>query len=816
MTLRIILFVLSLLSFVSVWTGGYLYYASLKASAFKDADKQVALHAESIKNNLSSFLGENLNSARALAGLKELHQALSKKDADSLAKANSILDHFDDALEVDVCYLMNSEGLTIASSNRNASDSFVGENYVFRPYFKQAIRGTPSIYMALGVTSRKRGAYYSHPVYGEKGNTPIGVAVIKAVIDPMEKNFSQTYEGTVLLTDPDGVIFMSNRKDWLYHLLWRLPPRKISQITQSKQFGEGPWNWTGLERKDRAHVIDRSGNEYLIRQIKMDNYRGWSIVFLRSLSSVYKKVYDPLMRTTVPLILTLCILIGLSVFYLYRKASHDILRRKVAEVALKESGETARALLNAPTESALLLDTVGTILALNRPAADSLGKSMEELVGLSAFYQFSPDIAESRKAHHEEVLGSGKPVRYEDERKGRWRDTNVYPVFDAQGKVVRVAIFSRDITDQKRAEEELKLAKEELTRYSKNLEAQVEERTKEVTSILENTPAVVFVKDSELRYLFVNSRYEELFQIKNNEIKGKTDYEIFPKETSDQLRENDMKVVTEGRPFQVEERIPQEDGLHTYLSVKFPLYDEHGAIQSFCGIATDITELKKAQDQLRRLSASIMTSQEKERTAIARELHDELGQMLTALRMDAVWVRNHLKENDPKAAERALTMCNLIDKSIDEVQGMAIRLRPGVLDDLGLIEALEWYTTEFEKRSEIACIFNHRNVPRIRDILATASYRIAQEALTNVARHSYATNVDVVLEAERDILTLSVEDNGSGFNTQRLSGSECLGIAGMRERAGLVGGTLDIESEPGEGTHLYFRVPLHSQRGANL
>jgi len=227
----------------------------------------------------------------------------------------------------------------------------------------------------------------------------------------MEKEFRQAYEGTVLLTDPNGVIFMSSRNDWLYCLLWKLPPEEISRLAKSKQFGEGPWNWTGLERKDSTYAIDRSGSEYLIRQVRMDNYPGWSIIFLRSLRSISKKISDPLLRTTVPIILTLCVLIGLSVLYLYKKASHDIFQRKVAEEALRESGKTARALLNAPTESALLLDTSGTILALNRPAADSLDKSMEELVGLNAFDQFSPDIAESRKARHEEVLGSGKPVR---------------------------------------------------------------------------------------------------------------------------------------------------------------------------------------------------------------------------------------------------------------------------------------------------------------------------------------------------------------------------------------------------------------------
>jgi PAS domain S-box-containing protein len=381
--------------------------------------------------------------------------------------------------------------------------------------------------------------------------------------------------------------------------------------------------------------------------------------------------------------------------------------------------------------------------------------------------------------------------------------------------VVRVAIFSRDITDQKRTEEELRLAKEKLTRYSKDLETQVRKRMKEIEGILENTPAVVFIKDQDCRYLMVNSRYEELFGIRSEEIKGKTDYDIFPKETAEQFRANDRQVLTEKHSIQVEEQVPQNDGMHTYFSVKFPIYDEQGTVRSLCGIATDITELKKAQDRMRRLSARIMMGQEKERAAIARELHDELGQMLTALRMEAVWIRDHVNERDFKVRERTLAMCDVIDKTIDEVRSMAVRLRPKVLDDLGLIDALEWYTTEFEKRSGIACIFNHQDIPNVKDMLATAAYRIAQEALTNVARHSFATHVDVTLQAEKNMLVLSVMDNGVGFNTQNLSDDESLGIAGMRERVNLVGGNLDIQSAPGKGTHVLLEVPLHSHKGAD-
>ena len=260
----------------------------------------------------------------------------------------------------------------------------------------------------------------------------------------------------------------------------------------------------------------------------------------------------------------------------------------------------------------------------------------------------------------------------------------------------------------------------------------------------------------------------------------------------------------------MEERVPISEVIHTYLSVKFPVYDEAGVASGVCGISTDITAVKKAQEQLRRLSVRVMESQEKERTAIARELHDELGQLLTALQMDLVSLQNRLKKKDPKVGERIETMSKLIDETIEEVRSIAIRLRPGVLDTLGLVDALEWYTTDFEKRTGTTCLFSHCDVPGIKDTLATAAYRIAQEALTNVTRHAAAKQVNVDLKAENGILSLSVVDDGRGFNIAVLSENEALGVAGMRERATLVGGGLEVRSQMNKGTEVHFRVPIGS------
>jgi len=342
----------------------------------------------------------------------------------------------------------------------------------------------------------------------------------------------------------------------------------------------------------------------------------------------------------------------------------------------------------------------------------------------------------------------------------------------------------------------------------------VRERTSEITAILKYTPAVIYMKDAQGRYLLVNSRFEKLFNVTTDSVRGKTDLDLLPAQVADQFRANDEMVLIHGTSLHVEERLPLADGLHTFLSVKFPIYAESGKLLGVCGIATDITALKNAQEQLRRLSGSIMANQENERAAIARELHDELGQLLTALRMDAVWLQNRLKDKDFQAAERAGAVCALVDTTIEEVRSMAIRLRPGVLDDLGLVDALEWYTTEFERRAEIACIFNHDAVPPVDGAIATAAYRIAQEALTNVARHAQATRAEVGLRMHHNALVLTVCDDGRGFAPQALAETQMLGLAGMRERAGILGGTLTVESQPGLGAKVVFSVPLSQPDGS--
>ena len=315
MKIRIILFILALLAVISALSGGYLYYNSLKKSVLKEGERQTIAGTKSIRNRVSSLFSENLKSVKALAGLNGLKQVLLNPNEKNLTNTNGLLDHFRETFAANVCYLMDSGGITIASSNRNDSKSFVGKNYSFRPYFKNAIQGNPAVYMALGVTSGKRGVYYSHPVYVKTQKHPAGVIVIKGSVESIESELQELHnqhESKTLIIDPNGVIFMSSHKDWLYQTLWQIPDEKINEIIKSRQCGNGPLEWIGLKRKDEKHAVFlKTDKQFLIHQSEIPSYAGWGVIHLASLDAISKGIYDPLIQTTGSITFFLCLFIGI-------------------------------------------------------------------------------------------------------------------------------------------------------------------------------------------------------------------------------------------------------------------------------------------------------------------------------------------------------------------------------------------------------------------------------------------------------------------------------------------------------------------------
>lgn len=697
--LRRILILLSILSIGSASLGGYFYYSALKNAAYQEARQQANARLNIITRNISFYLDENIRVARSLAGMTPVQTLFT--DYSNPDGANEILDHYKNAFRVDVCYVMNRNGLTIASSNRMQPDSFVGHNFNFRPYFISAMQGIPTVYMALGTTSLKRGVYCSHPIRPHKGVPPVGVAVVKASIEFIEQTLDAQPDETIWVVSPSGIIFISNHLKWRHKALWPLSIDQQTELELSQQFGAGPWPWAGFAFDGDGIASDLGGKRYFYNRVDVSGHHGWQAIYMRDLKGVHQSVARPFIRISGPVILAMCLFIGLLVSFLYSKASLEIRQRRAAEEALEQEEARYRSIYHNTPAMLHSIDRSGRLIAVSNNWVEQMGYSREEVMGRPLTDFFTPEskaYAESEVFPRFFDIGYCKDVPYQFVKSNSERMDVLLSAIgdrDDKGRVTRSLAVSIDVTDRLRAEKALEKAKEALSEYSHNLERIVKQRT-----------------------------------------------------------------------FQV-----------------------------------------------RRLSGSIMANQEKERAAIARELHDELGQVLTALRIDAVWLAERLKASDLIASRRSSGMVDIIDKTIGDVRSIATRLRPGILDDLGLVDALEWHASDFEKRTGITCVFEAARLPPLPNTVATAAYRIAQEALTNTVRYAEASHVEMILGIDKASLRLIVTDDGRGFDPVGLGDHKGLGLAGMRERAGLLGGHFELNSSPGKGTTIEVWLPTDTAGG---
>lgn len=239
----------------------------------------------------------------------------------------------------------------------------------------------------------------------------------------------------------------------------------------------------------------------------------------------------------------------------------------------------------------------------------------------------------------------------------------------------------------------------------------------------------------------------------------------------------------------------------------------------FTAILWDVTERKKAEadlersrEELRILAARLQQAREEERALLAREIHDQLSGALTALKMDLSFLANRVPQEDTALTEKTETMSKVIDATLNSVRNIATQLRPSVLDDLGLIAAIEWQAEEFQNRSGIQCQLNlEREEVALDKNRSTAIFRIFQEALTNVARHAEASELWISLKEQAGTLFLQIRDNGRGITQEEISSSKSLGLLGMRERAFAFGGEVVITGGPGQGTTVTLKVPVNQE-----
>jgi PAS domain S-box-containing protein len=360
----------------------------------------------------------------------------------------------------------------------------------------------------------------------------------------------------------------------------------------------------------------------------------------------------------------------------------------------------------------------------------------------------------------------------------------------------------RDITERKRAEEELRKSQQLLAKTFSSLHE-----------------AVFIINANTVEIMDCNPAASEIFGYSREEMLGrKTAFLHIDKAALKEFRRHLYSGLEEkGFLSHFEFRMKRKNG--TIFPTEhhvMPLEDEQERHVGWVSVVHDITERKQAEDQLRSsreqlraLSAHLQSVREEERALIAREIHDELGQELTGLKMDLSWLIKRLPGDQELLLNKTESMLKLVDNTIQSVRRISTKLRPGVLDDLGLTAAIEWQAQDFQIRTGIECAFhsNLREVDLDRD-RSTTVFRILQETLTNVARHASATHVSIFLNEEATSLVLVVEDNGRGITESEASDPKSLGLLGMRERALVFGGEVEIRGLPGRGTTVTLKIPL--------
>lgn len=372
----------------------------------------------------------------------------------------------------------------------------------------------------------------------------------------------------------------------------------------------------------------------------------------------------------------------------------------------------------------------------------------------------------------------------------------------------------------------------------KKMEKELRSSENQLRLIADTIPLLISYVDNDLRYRFVNQTYIDWFEKKREKIIGRHLPEVLGKVAFRKLLPEIERALS-GEEVVFERLIPYKSGEKFVHCNYIPKFDPlNGKVLGFYAFVQDISERKRTQEELRRsrdqmeirvrertheleesnqarinVLQQLMTAQEDERQRIARDLHDQLGQQMTALRLK-LEILKKLGVDNALLSEQIIETIKIARQIDSDVDFLAWQLRPAALDDLGIIAALDYYIKQWSKNFDIPASFDAKRLGRTRlaPDVETTLYRIAQEALNNVFKHAHADRVNVFLEAGIDFVVLIIEDKGSGFENSEqpfaIDGAKNLGLIGMRERAALAGGSLEIETAIGEGTTIYAKFPI--------
>jgi PAS domain S-box-containing protein len=484
----------------------------------------------------------------------------------------------------------------------------------------------------------------------------------------------------------------------------------------------------------------------------------------------------------------------------------EIAERKQAEEALRRSEDHLRLVVETIPAMVFTALPDGSVDFVNKRWLQFLGLPLEGVKGWRWAPTIHPEDRERSIDHWRSTVAAGQPAENELRVRRadgvyRWILGRFTPLHDASGKIVKWYGVSTDIDDRKQAEEALHQSEDRLR------------------LVIDTIPVMAWSLRPDGIVDFLNQRWMDYAGLSLEQYVENPTGPIHP-EDAPRVIEKWLVQMAIGEAYDDEMRLQAADGEYRWFLVRTePLRDDQGNVVKWYGVSIDIEDRRQAEDrlrttseQLRALSARLQTAKEEESTRIARELHDELGSALTSLKWNLELLERdllRLEADDQRSQirEQIEGMAVLIDNTINSVRRISTELRPSVLDDLGLVAAIQSYLRQFQERTGIVSHFESSVADvELAPQQSTAVFRIFQEALTNVLRHAGATRVDIKISADGE-LVLIVSDNGRGITETERSDALSLGLLGMKERAHLIGGEVDVVRGKEGGTVIRVRVP---------
>ncbi|MFO8010923.1 MAG: PAS domain S-box protein [Dehalococcoidia bacterium] len=485
----------------------------------------------------------------------------------------------------------------------------------------------------------------------------------------------------------------------------------------------------------------------------------------------------------------------------------QVARRHQAEKEAKSAIELYQLVAENVADVIWIVNNEMRFVYVSPSVSTVLGYSSEEMTGMHVRHVLTKESFElASQAMYEAISQTNLPlesseaplisrrIELEVVRKngtGIWAENNIRPMLDGNGRFSMLLGISRDITERRKSRQMLEHSEASLA------EAQ---RIARVGSWeLDITTSDVHWSDEMFRIFGyqpgeINPTFRAFMDLVHSEDRGFVESSI-------------NEALYEGALYNVDHRVIRPDGTELVVHEQGEVeYDKAGKPVRLVGTTHDITELKQTEEKLRALSRRLLKVQEEERRAIGQDLHDQVGQSITVLKL---MLDKALRSANPEVEKTLEKAVSVADELVRQIREISSELVPRMLDDLGLLPSLLWQTEKLKERTGVNIDFRHSGLEkRIPAELAIAAFRITQEAMTNAVRHSGTEEIVFKASADDETLRLSIEDHGRGFDFANLRHELTGGIVGIEERVDLLGGKMEIDTSPGIGTRLHVTLPL--------